>query len=259
MARIYRIVFRDIVKAVGGDAAYLLAELIACERFAKKNETASADGWFTVSEKLIEEYTGFERTKQYRELAKLNKHGFISIRNKNGVGREFKITAEPARKRAGNPRENEQGTRANMRGYPRENAQVFIYMNSLKNSSLNSSCIDEQQQQIYESIFSYFSEQIPDAKKAYLEAAAFIQYNRENYGPEHLTAKNYKRHANAWIKAAKHPPKKKASSGRGGKTAAEVAESQGVTVTELMGGEETDTAAEPGPADDDFINDIFGG
>lgn len=267
MAGVYRIVYRDMLKAYGADAACFMAELLACQKFAGENGKLSPDGYFELSVPQMFEYTGFERRKQYRIIEKLTAAGMIDVKT-NGCVRAFKIlSAEPVQngrvkgsKMDGLTRPKWTGKGSKMDGLDVQNGRVpFYIMNSIKNSSLISCCDNEQQQQIYESIFSYFSEQIPDAKKASSEAAAFIQYNRENYGPEHLTAKNYKRHANAWIKAAKHPPKKKASSGRGGKTAAEVAESQGVTVTELMGGEETDKPAETGPADDDFINDIFGG
>ena len=233
MARVYRLVYREVVKTVGGDAAYLLAELAAYAKFCEKNGYLSASGWFEISEKQIEEFTGFERTKQYRELLKLDKYGFLCMRNKNGVGREFKINPEPARICAGNPRENEQGTRANMRRYPREYAQVFIYLNSFLNSYLISCCNKEKQQQIVEKVFLYFCSKIPDEKKACDEAAAFIQYNRENYGEDHINGRNYKKHADGWINNINNKPKKK-SKGRSNKTAAEAAKAQGVTVGEFL-------------------------
>ncbi len=117
----------------------------------------------------------------------------------------------------------------------------------------------EKQQQIIESVFNFFGEKITDEKKAYLEAVSFINYNRENFGEDHLTARNYKKHATAWIEASKNKPKKKRASGRA-KTAREVAESQGVTVDELLKntGQPEATTGEPEKLDP-LITELFGG
>ena len=138
------------------------------------------------------------------------------------------------------------------------NATPCLYID--KNIDKNvDKLFDEKQQQIIESVFNFFGEKIPDEKKAYLEAVSFINYNRENFGEDHLTARNYKKHAIAWIEASKNKPKKKRASGRG-KTAREVAESQGLTVDELLKNSGQPKTPETKPENlDPLITELFGG
>jgi len=247
MSGVYRLVYRDIYKHVGTDAAVLLAELVAYEDFCIKKGLVSSEGYFVMTGSQIEEFTGFDRYKQDRLIKTLEKGGYISKLNDNGRGRSFKILARDhvpnlCEFAQGNPCENAQGTRANLPGVMCENAQGTLCKNSqglyIVNTTVNKDVIsccekEEQQQDINDQIYDFFKSKIKDEEKALAEAAAFISYNRENYGADHLTVKNYKRHAEEWIKNM-GKGKKRPKSERGARTAAEVAEAQGITVEELF-------------------------
>lgn len=250
MARIYRLIYKDIVADVGIDAAYLLAELIALQRFAVNNNDVSPDGLFVVPVRTIEENTQYKRQKQFYLLKVLAAAGYIQIEDKKGTGRRVRILSEQPQNGPVECIKNDTLKATNQKGERIKNDTLNVsnldikcikndtFPNNnkinIKNSLLNSLLSSSEQQQFFDLIVVYFREHITDEKKAENEAAAFYKYNRETFGADHLTIKNYKRHAAAWIKAGKHPPKKTGASKRGTKTAAEVAESQGVTVAELM-------------------------
>jgi len=267
MTKRYRLVYQDVLKAVGGDAAYLLAEITAWSEFCHKKGFLNMDGWFMFSETLIEEATGFNRQKQFREIKKLQDHGLILVRNENGVGREFKMPAD-VKKLSFDPPENGRvtrpkmiqvpaqkrtGTRPNLIHDPPENDTGLYIKNSKVNSTVIS-CSEENNKNTFDLIRDYFI-----SKGQENEASKFIKYNRENFGEDHLTPANYKKLADKWIKAKKNPPKKKRQSGRS-KTAREVAESQGLTVDELFKNSGQPKEPETKPENiDPLITELFGG
>ena len=85
-----------------------------------------------------------------------------------------------------------------------------------------------QQQTLDDLIRGFFKD-----KNQASEAEKFIKYNREQFGPDHLTRENYQKLANKWLKAKKAQPKRR--SGERGKTAQECAEERGITVEEFLG------------------------
>lgn len=249
MSGVYRLVYRDIYKHVGTDAAVLLAEFVAYEDFCIKKGLISSEGYFVMTGSQIEEFTGFDRYKQDRLIKTLEKGGYISKLNDNGRGRSFKILARDhvpnlCENAQGDPCENAQGTRANLPGVMCENAQGTLCKNSqglyIVNTTVNKDVIsccekeEQQQQDLNDQIYAFFKSKIKDEEKALAEAWAFVSYNRENFGADHLTFKNYKRHAEEWIKNMGKGKKRSTKSERGTKTAAEVAEAQGITVDELF-------------------------
>lgn len=267
MAGVYRIVYRDMLKAYGADAACFMAELLACQKFAEENGKISPDDYFEVSVPQMFEFTGFERRKQYRIIEKLTAAGMIEVKS-NGCVRVFKIlSAEPVQngrvkgsKMDGLTRPKWTGKGSKMDGLDVQNGRVpFYIMNSYMISFMNSCCNNDKQRQIIEKVFLYFCSKIPDEKKACDEAAAFIQYNRENYGEDHITGRNYKKHADGWISNMNNKPKKK-SKGRSGKTAAEAAKAQGVTVGEFLNIEPLPVNAEKITENTpDIFGELFGG
>ena len=80
MAKIYRKIYRDDVKAIGADAAYFLAELEAREKFCIERGMVTEDGFFELSVPMLEEYTGFDRFKQERIIVKMIECGFLEKR-----------------------------------------------------------------------------------------------------------------------------------------------------------------------------------
>ena len=80
MAKIYRKIYRDDVKSIGADAAYFLAELRAREEFCIDRGQVTEDGFFELSVPMLEDYTGFDRFKQERIIAKLSDAGIIEKR-----------------------------------------------------------------------------------------------------------------------------------------------------------------------------------
>ena len=123
-----------------------------------------------------------------------------------------------------------------MHPLPVQNTRVASYISdNIVNNSVNNSCdthartreADAPQQTIEELIRDYFVK-----KNQAAEAGKFIQYNRDNFGNDHLTPDNYKKLADLWLKAKR--PEKKKRSGRA-KTAREAAEAEGKTVVEFLG------------------------
>lgn len=249
MTKIYRKVYRDEVKAIGADAAYFLAELRAFAEFCEKNGQIDKEGFFELSAPKVEEMTGFDRFKQIRVFDKLAESGIIEKKIDKNI-RYIRLT----------------GVRicntkcANLQQQVCENATPSVRKcnTSLYNDKSFDkyviSCLTENNKNTLDLIREYFIE-----KGQENEAAKFIKYNRENFGEDHLTPTNYKKLADKWIKAKKNPPKKKRASGRG-KTAREVAESQGLTVDELLKNSGQPKTPETKPENiDPLITELFGG
>ena len=241
MAKIYRKIYREDVKAIGADAAFFMAELRAREEFCSDRGQVTEDGFFELSVPMLEDFTGFDRFKQERIIAKMIDAGIIEKRVEKCT-RYFHI--QPVQNTRVEPVQNAPLTRAKCTGnpckmhpLPVQNTRVPMYIsdNTVINSG-NSSVIHAraqeapaQQQTIDDLIREYFKE-----KKQASEAAKFIKYNREQFGPDHLTRDNYKKLANKWLKAKKTQPPKRKAAGRA-KTAKECAEERGITVEEFLG------------------------
>lgn len=264
MTKIYRKVYRDEVKAIGADAAYFLAELRAFAEFCEQEGYIDENGFFELSAQKVEEMTGFGEHKQKNIFSVLVNSGIIE-RKFTSTRRFIKILGdkmEPQGVQNGTPmgaKRNPNGGKMEPQWGSKRNPSYYNKQFDKSFDKYLSSCLTEKQQQIIESVFNFFGEKIPDEKKAYLEAVSFINYNRENFGEDHLTARNYKKHATAWIEASKNKPKKKRASGRG-KTAREVAESQGLTVDELLKNSGQPKTPETKPENiDPLITELFGG
>ena len=254
MAKIYRKVYRDEVKAIGADAAYFLAELRAYAEFCQKNNLIDDNGFFELSAPRVEEMTGFDRFKQIRIIEKLTASGEIEKEiGKNNI-RYIRLSGV----RICNTR------CANLQHQVCENTTPGVrncntpYYNKTFDKSydknVSSFITENDNKNTLVLVRDYFIE-----KGQAAEAAKFIKYNRENFGEDHITPDNYKKLADTWIKAKRNPPKKKRESGRG-KTAREVAEDRGVTVDELFKttGPPEATTGEPEKMDP-FITELFGG
>ena len=251
MSGVYRVIFKNIVELVGLDAAYFLSELIAQADFCQAAGRVDDNGFFILPVKQMEKLIGFDRNKQARVIQRLEDAKLIETDRRVGFDRKFKILENNpdliTQKRVINNSkmsnqlpENELLNNSKMSYSMLENellnnskmSDSFIYTNSSMNSFKSSCKSEDEQQQIQDEIIDYFVSKIKDEKKARSEAYAFINYNRETYGADHITAKNYKKHADAWITALKHPPKKK--TGDKAKTAAEAAAAEGMAVLDYL-------------------------
>ena len=284
MSGVYRVIFKNIVELVGLDAAYFLSELIAQADFCQAAGRVDENGFFSLSIKQMRKLTGFDKNKQARVIERLIDAKFIESSKQVGYDRKFKIIENNpesiTRNREINyPNQGNQLPETGKLNYPNRGNQLpetgklnypkqgnsFIYTNSISNSYSSSCKSEDEQQQIQDEIIDYFVSKINDEKKARSEAYAFINYNRETYGADHITAKNYKKHADAWITALKHPPKKK--TGDKAKTAAEAAAAEGMAVLDYLnkGGrlevdkiQEHDRGVIVTMHPDSIIEDIFG-
>ena len=241
MAKIYRKIYRDDVKSIGADAAYFLAELRAREEFCIDRGQVTEDGFFELSVPMLEDFTGFDRFKQERIIAKLSDAGIIEKRVEKCT-RFFKF--QPVQNTRVEPVQNAPLTRAKCTGnpckmhpLPVQNTRVPIYIsdnkviNSVSNSVIHARAQESpaQQQTLDDLIRGFFKD-----KNQASEADKFIKYNREQFGPDHLTRENYQKLANKWLKAKKTQPPKRKAAGRA-KTAKECAEERGITVEEFLG------------------------
>ena len=115
MAKIYRKIYRDDVKAIGADAAYFMAELRAREEFCRDRNQITEDGFFEISTPMMEDYTGFDRFKQDRIITKLVNAGIIKKRVEKCT-RLFNI--QPVQNTQVEPVQNTRVTRAKCTPYP---------------------------------------------------------------------------------------------------------------------------------------------
>ena len=251
MADIYRKIYRKDVRAVGADAAYLLAEITAYADFCKNNDLMDKDGYFELSAPKIEEMTGYSRHQQRHILNKLITSGIIE-KKAGGNTRFLKILFLPSARET-RTESAQDAHRVSARRAPSEReTRTPLYNDKLSDKNMIS--YSQEQQNIFDLVDSYFHELgYPN------ESREFLKYNRQEYGEDHITPDNYKKFVKRWIKRKNNPPKKIRESGRG-KTAREVAEDRGVTVDELFKttGPPEATTGEPEKMDP-FITELFGG
>ena len=261
MTKIYRKVYRDEVKAIGADAAYFLAELRAFAEFCKVNGYINPDGYFELSAAKVEEMTGFGEFKQKKIISAMVERGIVD-RKCTAKKRYIKLMGlqmKPQKDNQGVANATPKGAKCNPIGCETQphrvrNATPCLYIDKNIDKNVDKLFDEKQQQNIFEIVDSYFHDLgYPN------ETQEFMEYNRENFGEDHLTPNNYKTFVKRWIKRKGNPPKKKRASGRG-KTAREVAESQGLTVDELLKNSGQPKTPETKPENiDPLITELFGG